>query len=243
MVDSPCKRASRLLSTLGSRRPVVCVRLLSRDSDGTVNAEVQLERHTDGARRVVETVQRIFRAGASRLTQQEWDALFRTAPVEGPDNRWLLLLRLAERQHQDENGLKDGFVALPDGTAFSLRLLLPESRGGAKKASDLPKGAANGGVPFTQLPDVAKMLLLQEALREERRQGMFRTDKDFAVLVAETAARLGWPRIEVNEGNLSGLREKLGNNGGEDIFPNKKGRRERHAKAALGEARNPGTAP
>jgi len=122
------KPRSKLHALLGSRKPVLAARLLKQNPDGSIQWQEQAEAAREKAKSVIETVQDIFEQGANKLTPDEWDSLFAPPPSPSPDLRWTFLVRLAVKPVGKEGDLRDQFVALPDGTPFSLRLLLIDQR-------------------------------------------------------------------------------------------------------------------
>jgi hypothetical protein len=209
---------TQLHAILGSRKPVVAARLLERRADGAVRAEALAE--GEKARRVRAAVERVFRLGAGRLTPEEWAALFaREAPLP-PDTRWALLVRLAAEPEGDEGGLRDQFAALPDGTAFSMRLLLLSTQGGARgRAGEGGETGPARGVSFNRLPDVARLIPLVLALR---RLGSTTpvTPKQLANLVGREATGLGLPVGGLTAKDVTDrLFRKIRDNGGEAWLP------------------------
>jgi hypothetical protein len=220
---------------LGVRRPVVAVRLAHRNEDGSVVATIQADGQPRKAVLVKEAVERIFRHQAPTLTAREWTELFRPDTPSGHDLRWGLLARLAVVPQGDERKLRDQFVALPDGTAFGMRLLLIDTRAGGGQA-------VATHLPFARLPDVVKVVVLKEALLQERQDGNVRTDGALAELLVATANALGLKVGGARAATVSDLRKRLKNNNGEGILPPAKVRRRRHQEAGQAAQAREGTA-
>ena len=91
------------------------------------------------------------------------------------------------------------------GTPFSVRLLLLESRGGDRQG---PGADPAGTLPLGRLPDAVKLQALGAALERERREGRFRTDADFAVLLREALRERGLD-VAVQTRQVSSLRESF----------------------------------
>jgi hypothetical protein len=226
-------------AVLGARRPAVAARLLERRPDGTVLAEALAEGAAAGpagggagkAGRVVRAVERVFRLGAGLLSTDEWSSLF-SRRTPRPDDRWALLVRLATEPAGREGELRDQFAALPDGTAFSMRLLLSSMRGGGRDgAGDGEEGGR--GVSFNRLPDVARLLTLACALRRLDPARPV-TPKELAAEVEREAGRLGLPVAGLTGKDVTDrLFKKVRDNGGGAWLPTL-------AAAGRGRKRRPG---
>jgi len=118
-------------------------------------------------------------------------------------------VRLAVKPVGKEGDLRDQFVALPDGTPFSLRLLLLDQRGGGKSTS---------GLSFNKLPDVARLIPLVKALKSLA-PDYSPTPTFLAGLVKEQAEILGLPECMLTGKEIYDLFKKVQNNGGEDWPP------------------------
>lgn len=196
---------------LGSRRPVLAARLLRRDLDGSIHFHEQAKGAGETAGQVIKAVQRIFGLGADKLTSEEWNKLFAPQTPPTPDRRWVLLVRLVVPPDGDEEGdLRSQFIALPDGTPFSLKLLLIDQRGGGK---------AGSGHSFNKWPDVARLIPLIEA-RKSLASGCTVTPMKFAELVKKQAEALGLPHCKLTGKELYQMLQKVKNNGGGDMLPN-----------------------
>jgi hypothetical protein len=154
---------------LGSRKPVVAVRVVARKDDGRIVTEF-LARRTERRSRLDEALKSIFLAGKDRLSPEEWETLLADEVTgQGGDPRWALLCRLAivprgedGRRRKEYGLLKDQFAALPDGTPFSMELLLGETQGGDRTART--RNAGGGTKPsFNRLPVVIRVSLCQRA--------------------------------------------------------------------------------
>jgi hypothetical protein len=212
-------RGQKMRAVFGSRRPFVAVRLLRRNEDGSVVADIQADGPPAKAGRLKDAVERIMGSGAGRLDAGEWAELFRDDTPADADRRWALLLRLAATPQGTEGGLRDQFVALPDGTAFSMRLLLIDGRGG---------GTGPGAIGFAQLPHVVQIEALKKALSQESQEGRFRKDEELAGLLSEKARDMGLKVDDGKAATVSDLRKKLKNNGGRAMLPTEKERTQMH---------------
>ncbi len=76
------------------------------------------------------------------------------------------------------------FAALPDGTAFSLRLLLRDQRG--KRG-----GAASGGSGLLTVPDPLLLLAVRNAFAVEAGEKRARSDYEIGPLLHQTLLELG----------------------------------------------------
>jgi hypothetical protein len=153
-------RTVTLADLLGSRLPVVLLRLDCAGEEVTVRTCAgALSREAREALGLLEQfVTRCFNQGRANLEPQEWDGLLGRAPAP-LTRRLTLLLRLAVKANEKvplgedtgaaftphDIGLErfaGKFAALPDGTPFSIRLLLLDQR-----------GRERGNNFFDQLPD------------------------------------------------------------------------------------------
>lgn len=206
-----------LVCVLGSRKPFVSVRVDRRD--GSVKAEILAERRYGKATELKALVERIFQA-EDRLTKQEWGYLFDRPSLQTVTALWPLLVRLAVWPKDGEGKFRDRLIALPAGTAVSMRLLLLEGRGGNRKEPTGQAVAAGTGLPFSKLPKVVKLLLLKEALRKEQKDNRFRLDEEFGALLAEVASKHGL-RLDVQPRDPDRLRAALVRNKGKFLFPSR----------------------
>ncbi len=235
---APLRRAAIALSdVIGSRPPVVLFRL--REAAGEIRAELCLKPSAENAEALEELralVEECFRQGLPLLTAEERAQLLGTVPTNVA-RRLALLLRLAVKGG-DKVVAEDGksrlqytpndrgleryagkFVALPDGTPFSLRLLLLDLRG--RKAEDNF---------FDQLPLVIKLLALRRALDSEERERRAATDYEFGARMQHALeGLLGDPNVPrpTEDQVRRRLRDNLKRNGVGHLFP-KKEDRQRH---------------
>jgi hypothetical protein len=217
---------------LGSRKPVVAARLVEWMPDGSVRVEplgdetpVRKVKNSAGkAERVARALERILDLGSRRLSDEEWALLFSRQPAQ-PDNRWILLVRLATEPKDKEGELRDQFAALPDGTAFSMRLLLPSKQGGRRTGKSAEATDAPRALSFNRLPDVARLLPLVEVLR---RLGSEVTPKEFATDLDREVGRLGLSVRGITAKDVTDrLFTKIRDNGGGRWLPEPKSTRGR----------------
>ena len=186
-------RQLTLADLLGSRPPVVLLRVDSTGDAITVRscAAPSSERAAEALELLRCFVERRFNDGRSNFSDEEWAELLGRAPAP-LTRRLLLLLRLAiggsekVRLGEDREGGAEAaegptitfhdvglwrfagkFATLPDGTPFSLSMLLVDERG------------REGGHFFDQLPDAVKLLALRRALRMERERRRADSDIEF----------------------------------------------------------------
>jgi hypothetical protein len=232
---------------LGARKPAVAARLLERRPDGTVRVQALMEKAGTGpaangagkAERVAHALKRIFLLGAKGLAPDEWSSLFALRPPV-PDNRWSLLVRLATEPEGDEGKLRDLFAALPDGTAFSMRLLLLSRQGGARAVARKEETASC--LPFNRLPDVARLVALSK-VKQQLNPADPKEPKDLAVLMEREVRNLGLPVKGVTGRDVTDrLFNKIRDNGGGDFLPpvadTGRGRKSRPAPVATKEPQN-----
>jgi hypothetical protein len=230
-------------SILASRKPVVAVQINGRKVDGTLDVEILADDRT-GPRgqmltRLQEILEDLFVAAtkAKKLTDDEWAQLF-AVEAPDPDCRWQLLLRLGReetdtpgKEETDDPGkVRNQFVALPDGTSFSMRLLLLDRRGRARAAAATEE--EDGTVAFARLPDVVRLNALQRAMDVEAQQPQVcPTDASFAPLLTEELRKLDIRVGQLTDDDVSGFREKLNKTGAKGLFPNSRGRQQLRTKA------------
>jgi hypothetical protein len=113
------------------------------------------------------------------------------------------------------------FAALPDGTPFSLRLLLLDQRG--REASDHF---------FDQLPEAVKLLALRRALQQERAKGIAVSDNAFRDdLQRALEELLGTPVPKPTEDHVRRrLRDHYNRKGLGDLFPNQRERQREYER-------------
>lgn len=150
---------------LESRQPRVAVRITRRNEDGTIRV-IPLGDKPKMSEEVKRAVERIFREGKDRLEKDEWSDLFRETPQQS-DQRWTYLVRLASFPQGEEGDLRGQFVALLDGTAFSMRLLLVDLRGGNRRGDNQEiNGDRNAPLTFNRLPYIARFFAFLQACQK-----------------------------------------------------------------------------
>jgi hypothetical protein len=171
-----------------------------------------------------------FQEGRRLLTPQEWNQLIGREPVS-ITARLVLLARLAiAGQTQvplpggasfvpNNRGLEryvGKLALLPDGTPFSIRLLLKGSQSGRRSQAN--PDLANH--PFGRLPEAVKLLALRRALRQEKLEGQARNDEEFRALLGNALLELGLPMKRPFWKHVEMLRSSLKRKGLGEIFPN-----------------------
>jgi hypothetical protein len=249
LAEGPARRsASRpaswttLKEILGSRAPIVLVRLAA-DGDG-VRAEATLELRA-GTRNALEELCRFvatrFQRGRQdgKFTDEEWDQLLGREKAR-PTQRLALLLRLAApgsekvavegKSSATPNNIGQALyagklAALPDGTPFAIELLLGGTDQGRK--SENPELARH---PFRSLPDAIKLMAYRRALEKERQEGTVRDDLEFRRLLLDALNDVGAPIEEaLFPEHVSRFREKLKKAGLEELALNAPQRRKKYA--------------
>lgn len=210
----------RLRDFLGSRKPVAAVRI-SGSTWADLGVEIQADSETEKVRRLRVFVEDLLRSRQSQLGAEEWTRLL-SSSEPSPDDRWVLLLRLAATP--DKN-LRDQFVALPDGTVFSMRLLTLESRGGGPDQID-----GVGPLDFARIADAARVRVLRLAVQKQAAQPCEITDEDIARLLEEAAEELGIPVGSLTAKHASRLREKLKKNDAEWPFHMSRNRKSKRVR-------------
>lgn len=227
-------RELALSGLLGSRPPVVLLRLRLENGELVVRSCARPAKHEgDQALELLrELVTRCFRAGRDHVTEEEWNQLLGTAPATLL-RRLTLLLRLAIKGSEkvgfgkDEKAVStprdiglerfaNKFAALPDGTPFSLRLLLLDQRGRPSDSNDY----------FDQLPDAVKLLALRRALQSERRRKVAVSDLEFCGNIQDALEELLGAEIPMpSEDRVRrGLRDNFKRKGLGNPFPNQRDR-------------------
>jgi hypothetical protein len=249
---------------LGSRPPVVLLRM---DCEG---GEVKVlpcaTPSSDRAKEALELLRRFveqrFKDGRRNFTDDEWAELIGDQEQETrPGKRLTLLLRLAVKAGEkaslgegkgatftpNDIGLErfaNKFAALPDGTPFSIRLLLLDERGKNKSGKD-------GGY-FARLPRAVTFLALERALQREERVEKPEAVSDYAFcpsLRDELEKLLGAEQELPGEEDVQRLREWLTRNGLGDRFPNQRERKRKYERmrqereATSARASGPGEGP
>ena len=226
-----------LADVIGSRPPVALLRLVLT-AEG-VRAEPALPVRRDLQESLQELqvfVEERFAAGRKLLGEVDWRRLLTGAPLT---ERLLLLTRLTIRGNErvavpdrahfrpNDRGLEryaGKFALLPDGTAFSLRLLLEDGQG-KKKA-----GPETEDRPFNSLPDAIQLRAC--AWPSPRRRGRARRGPTRS---SPTGCSRPWRGLGSNStgaprcaSHVIGLRERLSYNGLADVFTNRKERQKRY---------------
>lgn len=190
----------------------------------------------EAMRELGETIEALFvweEGEPDSLTDEERTRLLWGADNVTPQQRAMLLLRLARAPGKklslgqgsfkpNERGMErylSKWIALPDGTPISLRLLFEDPR-----KQNVPKGAdrENYSPELAFIPDFVLVLALQRGLERERREGEIRDDEDWGDLLKEALKEL-WdvPLTIPNKKQIEGIRRKLERNHVGDFFPNK----------------------
>jgi hypothetical protein len=242
----PVEKIRRLAMSdlLGSRAPLVLLRL-ERVGDEVKVRTTCAAPASSNAEKALELlerfVQRCFKEGrASFPDPTEWDRLlgFVPAPLT---QRLLLLLRLAVEAKEkvslsEDNGTaftpKDigldrfaaKFVALPDGTPFSIRLLLLDKRGQTSTEDSF----------FDELPDAIKLLALRKTLAREAATRVAVSDNDFRTEIQTTLKELLGTRVPkpTEDQVRRRLRDNFKRKGLENLFPNQKERQREYDEDA-----------
>jgi hypothetical protein len=233
---------------LRSRAPVVVVRL--RDAGEVAEPYPTFVPRSTTARQMLDHLcdflrDRFGTAGREAIPDStEWGMLLGRRPSR-PTERLSLLARLAVTgQHKyDRTGGGNSrgsdlglnhylykFAALPDGTAFSVRLLLAGGKSGAKGSAGVLTAPT-----FDRLPVGIRLLALAAAMRREReelRERSVRDDEGFRVLLRDEAARLlgGVPLPAIPVSGLRRFREWLKKNGLGHLFPKTSDRKRLHGE-------------
>jgi hypothetical protein len=225
--------------------------VVARLTDGPDGVETRLAvplrpRTAEALKGLRDFLQWRFRAGRGRFTDEEWDRLLGRGPAR-PTERLALLNRLAttgQEAYQGAEGYettpndlglehyRHKFAALPDGTPFSLGILLSGGASGQKKRARAPDASADtaDSHPFDQLSAGIRLLALTRALKREREDGWVRADVDFRELLrAEASALTGIPMEAMPTRSVTRLREFLKRNGLAQLFPNAPQRRRAQA--------------
>jgi hypothetical protein len=171
-----------------------------------------------------------FLEGRRLLTPLEWNQLIGTEAAT-ISSRLVLLSRMAiAGQTQvplpggasfvpNNRGLEryvGKLALLPDGTPFTIRLLLKGSQSGRRSRAN--PDLANH--PFGRLPEAVKLLALRRALRQEQLESQARTDEEFRALLGNALLELGLPMKRPYWKHVEMLRSSLKRKGLGDIFPN-----------------------
>lgn len=234
----PPTTLSRLLGT----QPPLALLQLTEDAEGVIRARALIAgrpAYQEALTELIALVEHVFGSGRSRLTEPEWAALLGHTPAP-LTVRLLALTRLALTGAEkiplgdsasflpNNRGLEryaDKLALLPDGLAFSLRLLLKATTAQRSKDPDMASH------PFGSLPEVVKLLALKRALALEAAEGQARTDEEFRALLGQALTELGldmprpyWKHVEM-------LRSNLTRRGLPDVFPNSRRRQQIYNEA------------
>jgi hypothetical protein len=231
-----------LSALIGSRLPAVLLRL-ERTAEG-VAVRTCAAPASDEARMALKLlaafVAQRFDKGRAGLDAAEWEELLGATPDAPLMRRMILLLRLAveagEKVSLGEEskaaftphdiGLERfaaKFAALPDGTPFSLRLLLLDKRG--RERSD---------TFFDRLPDAVKFLALRKALLRERQEGQAVSDYDFCTSIQKALEELLGFKVErpTEDQVRRRLRDNFKRRGLAHVFPNQRERQQAYLQEA-----------
>jgi hypothetical protein len=230
-------RRLALAEVIGSRPPVALLRLVLTNDGVRAEPTPQVPRALRGSGSLDELrafVEERFRAGRRLLGEADWLLLLSGPP---PATLLLLLTRLSiqggdvvdvpgrARFLPRDRGLgryAGKFALLPDGTPFSLRLLLEDGQG--RNRTDRNAGER----AFHSLPDAIQLQALRTALDEEARTGRADTDADLANRLRVALEGLGIVldvRTTLLPRYVAGLRERLVYHGLPEVFPNRMQRR------------------
>lgn len=226
-----------LADLLGSRPPRVHVRLV-RCASGELRVEPCVEGRDEATRAALrdacQKLEYCFTAPAhqKKLNHEDWARLLGESPASLL-SRFLLLQRLAIGSGQVAEGQKAAkdvgashyearYALLPDGTPFSLGLLL--------------YGAESAGrtLMLTDLPAAARLLLIGRALRSEQEGGDALSDFEFGKLLCEAARTLGLGTLSrPTDRQVSTLRNTfLKRMGLAHLFPKRNARQEQYTAEA-----------
>lgn len=247
--ETEVRREFTLGDLLGSRPPVVLLRLRLEGEELTVSScAAPASREAKEALELLQQfVARCFRDGRTHFRDVEWAELLGCEPAP-LTRRLMLLLRLAikasEKVAFGEGGTESGeaftphdvglerfankFAALPDGTPFSIRLLLLDQR-----------GRERGEHFFDQLPDAVKLLALRRALQRERERGTAVSDNDFRDEIQHALQELlGTDVPKPTEDQVRRrLRDNFKRKGLGDLFPNQTSRQREYDRLAAASVR------
>jgi hypothetical protein len=235
------RRQLTLPDLLGSRSPVVLLRLVLENDRVVVRlCSRPTVRKTEQALELLrDFLACCFADARSHFSDGEWSELLGLTPAPLV-RRLTLLLRVAvkgsTKVHLGEGtetaftphdiGLErfaSKFAALPDGTPFSLRLLLLDER-----------GRERGNHFFDQLPDTIKLLALRRALRGERQKGVAVSDLQFRGTIQQALEEL--LGMEVDRPTEDQVRRRLRDNfkrkGLGHLFPNQAARQQAYDRMA-----------
>jgi hypothetical protein len=230
-----------LPALIGSRPPVVLLRL-ERDGDGVKVRRCAASASAEACEALAlleKVVVRCFEKGRAELNAQEWDELLGAADAS-LTRRMTLLLRLAADAGDKVSLSQDSgaaftphdvglerfagkFAALPDGTPFSLRLLLMDKR-----------GRERGDHFFDRLPEAVRLLALRKALAWERKKWSAVSDNEFRDEIQKALEELlGVPVPKPTEDHVRRrLRDNFVRRGLAHVFPNQRARQRAYEQEA-----------
>jgi hypothetical protein len=237
---------------IGARQPAILIRLSWDDRAVRAHPLVTLRPGKKAAALQVlcSFVEQCFARGIDRFSEKERDELLGSKSGGAMSRRLVLLSRLAVEASAKVTLELDGggevtrrmsdlglerfaykFAALPDGTPFSLRLLLQDQRGRHRAGNDNPSADVH---PLDVLPLSIKLLALRRALATERELGRAHTDGDFCAVYQKAVEQTIGASIEMpeEEAHVTHFREYLERRG-LHIFPNR-AEREKQYRAAAG---------
>lgn len=197
---------SSMRDVLGARKPLVALRVTQEHNIPRVEILAASPEAISKLQGIKEFVEGRFRAGKELLNPEKWDRLL-SCSKPSPDDRWSSLVRLATKPTEAQAKWRDRFVALPDGTAFSMRLLLLDRRGGSRR-SEAPSCDLAGQIDFARIPDVVKLRCWEDALLAYGELAW--TDTKFARQLQAVLENREIPATLTHR-HISRLREKLDN--------------------------------
>jgi hypothetical protein len=243
---------ARQAQLIGARQPAILIRL---SWDGrAVRAQpligLRPGKKAAALQVLCSFVEQCFARGLDKLSEKEQDELLGSKGGGAMSRRLVLLSRLAIEASAKVTLELDGggqvtrrmsdlglerfaykFAALPDGTPFSLRLLLQDQRGRHRAEEDSPSADVH---PLDVLPLSIKLLALRRALAAEREIGRAHTDGDFCAVYQKAVEQTIGAPIDMpdEEAHVTHFREYLERRG-LHIFPNRT-EREKQYRAAVG---------
>jgi hypothetical protein len=258
-------RSLTLADLLGSRPPVVLFRVDAADERVTVRPTTLpvSRRVLQGLELLGRLVEVSFEEGRAKFKAEEWDQLLGRVHAS-PKRRLLLLLRLAIKpgdpiRFAEEQGggytptdltlerFANKFAALPDGTPFSLRLLLLDERGRKSGENDVEalfdvtdnagtvsRTESYANTVLNALPDALKLLVLRRALALEEETGKADDDAEFCRYVQKAFKEVIGAKVKMpDQRQVQRLRSDwLKRNGLGHHFPNRRERQRKYDEKA-----------
>jgi hypothetical protein len=224
---------------LRSRRPIVPLRLVERDGriEVILAAAPSSAKVRAACQELADFLRFVFAGKPADFTDQDWqDLLWGREASTG--RRLTLLARLAIAADTrvtsgpvpfvpNDRSLKRfhaKFAALPDGTPFSLRLLLRDQRGKRARSSSWASG-------LLETPDSLLLMAVQRVLRLEESEGKARSDYEIGPELHRALRDLGVALKSVpTEEEVRTLRERRLWKG-LDLFPKASSRQQRYRMA------------